>query len=241
MTRSTSSSYPFFSRLFLALFAPLSVATFVSRFALWPQFFTPQQIFLGTLGVVTFLVGLRWYSPAQLGMRTGRPMLAGVGFGFLVWVSFLLARFIAVELGDIGQKLGITFLFLLIFQGVCVQIWSFGLLFPLFSERFDPVIAAFFSALSFAYLAQNYFSEGRMGVAAFLYFFLWGAVYAIIRLRTGSWLGILLAQTMQTLTAWFMLPPGATISYNYLYGIAAFFYLILIWRLWPRSADDLRV
>jgi hypothetical protein len=69
--------------------------------------------------------------------------------------------------------------------------------------------------------------------------------YGIIRLRTGSFLGIFIIQTMQSFTAWVVLgafPSDAAASQlNLVYGLSGFAYLIFIWRLWPKVVSDYRV
>ena len=70
------------------------------------------------------------------------------------------------------------------------------------------------------------------------------ALYGLIRLRTGSLLGMVIVQALQTMTVWhILLPqnPPAIAQLHYLYLATAILYLILIWRLWPKEEADYRV
>ena len=76
---------------------------------------------------------------------------------------------------------------------------------------------------------------------AVVYFMVWGVLYGIIRLRTGSILGIIIIQTVQTFTGWLVLlpfiPPDTT-QLRQFYLLTAAAYLIFIWRLWPKTEED---
>ena len=45
---------------------------------------------LGGIGVVSWFLGLFWYRLPGMGLRGGRPLFAGIGFGTLGWLAFLL-------------------------------------------------------------------------------------------------------------------------------------------------------
>ena len=81
-------------------------------------------------------------------------------------------------------------------------------------------------------------------ISGFLYFMLWGILYGVIRLRSGSLLGGVIVQTMQSFTGWIVLIPvaqPADAQLRTLYLGAGLCYLIIIWRLWPKLEDDYRV
>ncbi len=246
-----STGYPQKFRVIHSLFLPLFAAAFLS--AISGQLFVFNESFgfltanngviLGALGLASLIIGSRWYSYAELGIRGGRPFFSGFGFAFLGWIGFFIARLISVEINAnfIQGGLGITYLFLLIFEGICVQLWVFGLLFRVLSERYSPLTAAIFSGLAFGFVGFLLFQESYATRITILYFVVWGLFYGIIRLRTGSWVGMALAQSLQTLTAWHLLPPTDMISLGYLYGISGFVYLVVIWRLFPKTEEDFRV
>ncbi|MEM7797595.1 MAG: hypothetical protein AAF633_00270, partial [Chloroflexota bacterium] len=82
-------------------------------------------------------------------------------------------------------------------------------------------------------------------ITAFLYFLVWGLFYGIVRLRTGSIVGIVIVQAMQSLTTWFLFPiiqPITVDTFNssfYIY--MTLWYVVLIWRLWPSDLEDYRI
>lgn len=246
-----STGYPPYMRVIQALLWPIVIAAFVSAvsgqlviFNESFEFLTANNgIILATLGLVSLIVGRRWYPISELGIRGGRPFFAGFGFAFLGWIGFLLARLIAVEIDPnfVRGGLGITYLFLLIFEAICVQLWIFGLLFRVLNERYSPLASAIFSGVAFGFAGFLLFQEAFFNRLSILYFVVWGLFYAIIRLRSGSWVGIALAQSLQTLTAWHLLPATDLISLVYLYGISGFIYIIVIWRLFPKTTADFRV
>ena len=97
------------------------------------------------------------------------------------------------------------------------------------------------TGLAFGFAGFLLFQESFTTRLSILYFVVWGLFYGIIRLRTGSWLGIALAQSLQTLTAWHLLPRTDVFSLGYLYGISGIIYIIVIWRLFPKTEADFRV
>lgn len=246
-----STSYPQNFRVIHSLLWPILLTAFASAVAGQLvvynesfQFLTANNgLLLGTLGLVSLIIGARWYPIGELGIRGGRPLFAGFGFAFLGWIAFFVARLVAVEIDPdfVRGGLGITYLFLLIFEAICVQLWIFGLLFRVLNERYSPLSAAIFSGLAFGFVGFLLFQESFFTRLSILYFVIWGLFYGIIRLRTGSWIGIAIAQSLQTLTAWHLLPPTDMISLGYLYGISSLFYVIVAWRLFPKTTADFRV
>lgn len=205
-------------------------------------------LLLGGIGVVAWLLGLRWYRLSGLGLRGGRPLYAGIGFATLGWLSFLLARFALVSLNPdetIGSGLGEPFVYLFLFEALSVQLWLFGLLFRSMADWRGPLTAAFFSGILFGGIASQIFTTSFFQTgSSFFYFIMWGIFYGVIRLRTGSLLGMVIIQAMQILTAWYLFVPPLELApeqFSRLYLVAGTVYLLLIWRLWPREEDDYRV
>ena len=215
---------------------------------------------LAVAAVAVMGIGLRWYRPAELGMRGHRALFAGLGFAVLGWVGFLAARLFLVPFSGwaVGGAL-VAFVFYLVFEAACVQFWCFGLLFRTSAEWRDPILATIGSGLLFGILGFLLFQESFSGsLNGLLYFTIWGVLLGVIRLRTGGWLGMVPIQALQTLTSWYILQPrwalretiwtppstlGATdfAALGNLYLVAAIVYLVLIWRLWPKSEEDYRV
>ena len=204
---------------------------------------------LAMLGLVSLAIGLYQYDLDQLGFRNGRPVFAGIGFAFLAWIGLLVARFVAVGIGGSGRSLGITFLFLLIFEAFCVQLWVFGLMFRAIAEWRSPLTATIYTGVVYGFTAYLLYGEAQYAFItnnatarfAIVYFVIWGILYGVIRLRTGSFMGIVLIQAMQTLTVWHMLITIEPFSMSWFYGIGCVVFAVLIWRLWPRFVSDFRV
>lgn len=201
---------------------------------------------LGGLGLVSWFLGLRWYGLSQMGLRGGRPLFAGIGFATLSWVAFLLLRFFIVPIETIGTTgAGRAFIYLLLFEAFAVQLWIFGLIFRSLADWRGPLTAAIGSGLLFGAIAFLLFRESfTPGISSLLYFALWGVLYSIVRLRTGSLLGAVIIQSLHTFTSWVVLtpasqPPEGPLQSLYLW--ATLVYLVIIWRLWPREPEDYRV
>ena len=82
------------------------------------------------------------------------------------------------------------------------------------------------------------------GWPSLLYFLSWGIVYGMIRLRTGSILGPILIQALQSFTVWFVLQPPDDITrtgIETVYLVVAVLLAVITWRLWPRRETDYRV
>jgi hypothetical protein len=203
-------------------------------------------ILFAGLGLVSWFIGLRWYGLPGLGLRGHRALYAGIGFAALGWVAFLLFRFIFVHIVGFGPDGSArSFIFLLLFEAFAVQIWAYGLLFRALADWRGGLTAAVGSGIVFGAAAYLLFQESLTGsIVSFIYFILWGILYGFIRLRTGSLIGLVVIQAMHSFTAWVVMVPEAPPQPNELqslYLAAGAAYLILIWRLWPKVAEDYRV
>ncbi len=201
---------------------------------------------LAGVGISSLIIGVRWYGLPGMGLRGGRPLYAGIGFATLGWISFLVVRFLTVEISAYGSSnSGPVFIFLLLFEAFAVQLWTFGLVFHCVAEWRGPLTAAVFGGILFGAVASLLFLEPTTAaISSLLYFTLWGVFYGVIRLRTGSLLGSVIVQALQSWTVWILLAPVQSIDTDQLrnlYLISSLLYLIFIWRLWPKKADDYRV
>lgn len=205
-------------------------------------------LLLAGAGSVSLALGLRWYGLPGLGLRGRRPLYAGIGFATLGWIVFLAARVYLVSSNpdvQVSEDFGLVFLYLLLFEALAVQLWTFGLLFRSIADWRGPLTAGVASGIVFGAVAFLFFGEAFLSsVNSLLYFALWGVLYALIRLRTGSILGAVVVQAMQSLTAWHILLPEtrpAPAELHNLYLVAAIFYILIIWRLWPAEQEDYRL
>jgi membrane protease YdiL (CAAX protease family) len=204
-------------------------------------------LILGGLGITSMLLGVRWYGLREVGLRGGRPLYASIGFATVAWLIFLLARMF-VPSNDrliVAPDFGRAFIYLLLFEALALQLWTFGLLFRSLAGWRGPLTAAITCGILFGAVASQFFEEAYIETpVSILYFLVWGILYGLIRLRTGSLLGTVIIQTMQSLTAWYILLPTITptrAELHPLYLISATLYLVLIWRLWPKTEADYRV
>jgi hypothetical protein len=199
---------------------------------------------LAVIGGTSWLLGLVWYGLPHLGLRGGRPLFASVGFASLGWLALLPLRFIFVEMVAFGSGFD-RFVFLLLFEAFAVQLWLFGLLFRAVALWRGPLTAAVSSGILFGAVAAALFQEAySSSLISLIYFGLWGIFYGIIRLRTGSLLGMVLVQATQSFTTWtVLLPPVApdASQVQSLHLAAGLALLIFIWRLWPKEVEDYRV
>lgn len=199
---------------------------------------------LAVLGISSWFLGLRWYGLVGMGLRGKRPLFASIGFAVLGWVALLLVRIYTVESETLGTGFR-PFSYLLLFEAFAVQLWTFGLLFHALADWRAPLTAAFASGIVFGMTAFLLFQEPAYSDSSSLvYFGAWGIFYGIVRLRTGSLLGAVLVQALQSFTTWVVLQPVANpdpAQLAALHWITAVFYLIFIWRLWPKQEDDYRV
>jgi hypothetical protein len=239
-------------RVALALLLPLAAAVlarlFISSVAVTGALSSQAQTAVTMTGValVAWLLGLRWYGIKGLGLRGGRPLYAGIGFASLAWVAFLLMRIIFVEIAPVGPgNTARSFVYLLLFEAFAAQIWTFGLLFRAVADWRGPMTAAISSGLVFGFLATLLFQENfASSLFSIIYFLIWGLLLGVIRLRTGSILGTVLVQALQSFTAWIALPPyprPEPSQLQSLYLFATLAYLLIVWRLWPKEEEDYRV
>ncbi|MFZ0547986.1 MAG: CPBP family glutamic-type intramembrane protease [Candidatus Promineifilaceae bacterium] len=237
-------------RVLLALVLPLigSLLFSAAVVSLTREQDTPTSALpLAGAGLVAWFLGLNWYRIPGMGLRGHRALYAGIGFAVLGWLAFFIVRFATVA-GDIvnAPNSGRTFVYLLLFEAFCAQLWAFGLFFHAVADWRGPLTAAFSSGILFGTIAFLLFDEsfGNPALPAFLYFSVWGILYGIIRLRTGSILGVVIVQALQSWTGWQLLAPvnqPDPSQLGNLYLITAILYLIVIWRLWPKQEDDYRV
>ncbi len=203
-------------------------------------------VLLTSAAAISWLLGLRWYGTRGMGLRGGRPFYASIGFAVLAWVIFLILRIFFVDILTLGpSNSGRTYFYLLLFEAFAIQIWAYGLLFHAIADWRGPLTAAFASGILLGLVAAILFQESYVGTQfSIIYFIVWGILYGMIRLRTGSLLGTILVQSLQSFSAWVALTPyphpdpGQLQS---LYLSATIAYMIVIWRLWPKQEDDYRV
>jgi membrane protease YdiL (CAAX protease family) len=165
----------------------------------------------------------------------------------LGWLAFFVVRFATVA-GEIinAPNSGQTFIYLLLFEAFCTQLWAFGLFFRAVADWRGPLTAAIASGILFGTVAFLLFEESFANptLPAFIYFGMWGILYGIIRLRTGSIVGMVIVQALHSWTAWQLVAPvnqPDPSQLGNLYLITTILYLIIIWRLWPKKEEDYRV
>lgn len=238
------------SRVLISLLVPLAAAMLISTFFSGnnPDADSRMTIasFLGLLGAAAWFIGLRWYGIPGMGLRGGRPLFASIGFAVLAWVVVLLARLYFVDSSGLGSTGAAgTFFHLIVFEAFCTQLFAFGPFFRSVSDWRGPLTAAFASGLVFAFVGLFYFEEPHaFSLQALFYFAAWGVLYGLIRLRTGSILGSVLVQSIQGFTAWFvLLPPEVPDVYwlNWMHIVGGVLFIVIIWRLWPKTEEDYRV
>ena len=218
------------------------------------------------LGITSWFIGLRFYGLRGLALRGGRPLFAGIGFAVLAWVAVLIGRFLPMlpqtSFNESGQAVveivlhiqvmaiqstgaGRAFAYLLLFEAFATQLWAFGLVFRALADWRGGLTAAIASGILFGAVGYLLFRESFVpGIPALLYFLAWGVVYGIIRLRTGSILGPILVQALQSFTAWFVFEPPqnpADTGIQTVYIAVAIMFAVIIWRLWPRRETDYRI
>lgn len=218
------------------------------------------------LGLVSWFLGLRLYGLRGLALRGGRPLFAGIGFAVLGWVAVLIGRFLpawpqttfnpdgqaVVNIAFLVETVAIrssgsgrAFAYLLLFEAFATQLWAFGLVFRALADWRGGLTAAIGSGILFGATGFALFGESfAPTLPGLLYFLSWGVLYGVIRLRTGSILGPILIQALQSFTAWFVFqPPGdlAATGIQTVFLAISLLFLIIIWRLWPRREEDYRV
>ena len=241
---------PAMNRALVSLFAPavgtLMIVTVINNlFGTVDNNLAEMSMLLAGFGIVSWFMGGTWYGSKGMGLRGGRPMFSGSGFAFLGWVGLLIARVVFSGIGGFAQDgMGTQFVYHLLFEGFAVHLWVFGFFFRSVADWRGPLTAAISSGVLFAAVAFLTFQESfELTWLAFLYFLTWGIFYGLVRLRTGSILGVVLTQAMQTLTAWQLVLPlfEPTLQLNGLYTAMGIWYAVLIWRLWPKEESDYRV
>ncbi len=249
---STASSMSPALRALFAFVTPVFVGLVISQ--LINNYFVIEEssglgvtaVILATLGITAWILGMVWYGVAGMGVRGGRPLFSGIGFAVLGWFAFLILRFVFVEIEGFGPANSArAYIYLFLFEALALQIWTFGLLFHTISDWRGPLTAAIVSGFVFglaaAMLFQEIFYTTPMSI---MYFIIWGVMYGIIRLRTGSLIGTAWVQSLQSFTTWVVIVPKNPIhpgQLQSLYMAAIVAFLIIIWRLWPKSEDDVRV
>jgi|CXWJ01.1.fsa_nt_gi membrane protease YdiL (CAAX protease family) len=260
------------NRALIAILLPLALALLVgvisgSLFAPTPAGALPNAApIFAALGIAAWFIGLRFYGLRGLGLRGGRPLFAGIGFAVLAWVAVLIGRFLPklpiVDFDATGQAIveiplqiqvmayqsagsGRAFAYLLLFEAFAVNVWAFGLVFRALADWRGGLTAAIGAGILFGATGYLLFRESFVpGLPALFYFLLWGVVYGVIRLRTGSILGPILVQALQSFTAWFVLQPPDDMSQTGIrtvYLAISLLFVLIIWRLWPRREGDYRV
>jgi hypothetical protein len=232
----------------LSLLVPLAAATFLYNFAAGNNLNSRPALalFLGVLGAASWILGLRWYGLPGLGLRGGRPLFASIGFAVLAWLVLFLARLYFVDSRGLGSTgAAAEFFHLLVFEAFCTQLYAFGPFFRSVADWRGSLTAAIAGGLLFAFVGLFYFAEPHtLSAQALFYFATWGVLYGLIRLRTGSLLGSVLIQALQGFTVWFVLLPPVTPDVywlNWLHVVAGGLFIIIIWRLWPKTEEDYRV
>ncbi|MDT8304323.1 MAG: CPBP family intramembrane glutamic endopeptidase [Anaerolineae bacterium] len=204
-------------------------------------------LILGGLGITSLIFGVRWYGFDDLGLRGGRPLYASIGFATVAWLIFLAARLLVPSNTNVvvAPDFGRAFIYLLLFEAFALQLWTFGFLFRELANWRGPLTAAVTCGILFGAIASQFFEEAYIETTvSVMYFLVWGVLYGLIRLRTGSFLGTVIIQAMHSLTAWYILLPGVEPTrqeLHPLYLISATLYLMLIWRLWPKTEEDYRI
>ncbi|MFQ5436389.1 MAG: type II CAAX prenyl endopeptidase Rce1 family protein [Anaerolineae bacterium] len=198
------------------------------------------------LGLASWYLGLRWVGLPGMGLRGKRPLFSSIGFATMGWTAFLIFRFFFVTNAGYGPPDSTrSFIFLLLFEAFAMQLWAFGLLFRTLADWRGPITAAIGSGVIFGTAAYLFFQESFIGgMTGLLYFILWGVLYGVIRLRTGSLLGAVVIQALQSFTAWVVMVPQTPVAakeLQTLYLAAGIAYLVFIWRLWPKEESDYRV
>lgn len=230
----------------LAFGAPVAAAVFVGSFSGALADGANRAPILGAFGLASWFVGLFVYGLPALGLRGGRPLFAGIGFATLGWLAFLILRALFIPINPEIADSTRAFVYYLLFEAFAVQLWTFGLLFRAVAGWRGPLTAAISSGVVFAATAVLLFQNISLTIpGALIYYVAWGIFYGIIRLRTGSILGLILIQALQSFTVWVALgplPPDVNSGQLlWLYGLSSAFYLLFTWRLWPKVESDCRV
>ena len=258
------------NRAVVVIVLPLLAALLIG--VITGSLFTPATVagnaapIFAALGITGWFAGLRLYGLRGMGLRGGRPLFAGIGFAVLAWVAVLIGRFLPMRplasIDETGQGTieiplhilvmayqsvgaGRAYFYLLVFEAFAVQLWTFGVVFRALAEWRGGLTAAVTSGILFGAVGYVFFRESFVpGLPTLIYFLSWGILYGIIRLRTGSILGPVIVQSLQSFTAWFVLEPPADMTQTGIrtvYLAISVMFAIIIWRLWPRLESDYRI
>lgn len=237
-------------RALLSLLLPLLVAAFLAGLSGLPRTGADPRargaLVLGGIGLTSWLLALFWYGLAGVGLRGRRPLYAGIGFATLGWLILLAARFLLIPSAQLtNADAGRTFFYLLVFESLCTQLWTFGILFCGVADWRGPLTGTLAAGVVFGLSGSLLFGESVLtGALPLLFFLVWGFLYGLIRLRTGSLLGTVVIQALQSFTTWHILVPRLPADpkyYSQFYLVSSFLLAILIWRLWPKRKEDYRV
>lgn len=246
--QQTASLPPPVNRVMASLLIPFAAALLLFTFFSGnnPEDRTATALFLGVLGATSWIVGLRWYGIPGMGLRGGRPLFASIGFAVLAWLVAFVARLYFVDSSGLGSTgAAAQFFHLLVFEAFCTQLYAFGPFFRSVAAWRGPLTAAIGSGLVFAFVGLFYFSEPHtLSLQALFYFVTWGILYGLIRLRSGSILGSVIVQAIQAFTTWFVLLPPASPDVTWLgwmHLVSGILFIVIIWRLWPKTEEDYRV
>lgn len=259
------------NRVLVAIFLPAAAALLVGMitgavFLRASSAIPSAAPLFAALGIVAWFLGLRFYGLRAMGLRGKRPLWAGIGFAVLAWVIVLIGRFLPgwpdISYAEDGQAIvrvtflietlairsegsGRAFFFLLLFEAFATQLWTFGLVFRALADWRGPLAAAAGSGILYGMAGFLLFQESFVPeLPGLLYFLTWGVLYGMIRLRTGSLLGPVLIQALQSFTVWFVFQPPedmATTDIRTVYLFIAALFAVVIWRLWPRRESDYRI
>lgn len=250
-------AWPSILRLVLALLAPPLGAILLVNLVVLTRANDPPDarslnvLMLGSAGLISLLLGTAWrYGLDGLGLRGGRPLYASIGFASMLWVVFIAARFYwVINLGYGPAGATIEFMYLMLFEAFAVQLWALGLVFRALAGWRGPLTAAIGSGLlfglaGFLFFEESFFNE-PVNLISLSFFLLWGLFYGIVRLRTGSVIGTMVIQALQSFTAWVVMVPLYTppdqVAMQNIYTVSAIACLLFIWRLWPKDETDYRV
>lgn len=245
-TPPARTNLPLTTRVVLAFTIPLLAAAVVGTLIGSAAEQTARAPLLGAIGLASWFLGLWFYGLPAVGLRGKRPLFAGIGFATLGWGTFLLLRAIFIPLNPEPAGSTRAFIYLLLFESFAIQLWAFGLLFRALADWRGPLTAAVAGGIVFGATAVLWFqNSGPITVITLIYYTTWGLFYGIIRLRTGSLLGAVFIQAMQSFTAWVALgalPADIPVSQlQWVFGLATVAYAVFTWRLWPQQESDYRV
>ncbi len=147
-------------RAIVALIVPFAVAYAVKMVAGQEN----NALFFGIIGMVSWLIGLRWYGIQGMGLRGGRALFAGAGFAVLGWIAFLIARIVFIPIDSLSTGIK-DYIFLLLFEAFAVQLWLYGLFFRATAVWRGGLTAAISSGIVFGGIAFLFFQEFLLLVA----------------------------------------------------------------------------